>query len=213
MPPEVEFLPIQLVHADARISNAEFLVWDFEPDNSDWIRLGLRFEGREIVVSNENYFHAMQAIRLQLEKDELLLNCYGASRNVYPSPMSIDMGAGHKAYRLTIGEHAKISSWFRFLSLAKMLYFQLLPNKNNFTAIGKRIFPAKYKSALIFHLSTIIQVYFSFVPQTIYQLLANQSVSHSLLFWLTPTRQKSYQMVFQDVTHLIRISNIMGIRR
>ena len=110
MPPEVEFLPIQLVHADRRISNAEFLVWDFEPDNSDWIRLGLRFEGREIVVSNENYFHAMQAIRLQLEKDELLLNCYGASRNVYPSPMSIDMGAGHKAYRLTIGEHAKISS-------------------------------------------------------------------------------------------------------
>ena len=83
---------------------------EFDLDNFNWIRLGLRFNGREIVVSNEDYFHAMQQIRLQLEKDGIYLKCYGASRNVYPSSRSIDMGAGYKAYRHTIGEHAKISS-------------------------------------------------------------------------------------------------------
>src|SRR5258706_11846194 len=107
---EPEIRLVELIHLDKRISSAEFLVWEFDPDNTAWIRLGLRFNGREIVVGHEDYFHAMQKIRLELEKDGILLNCYGASRNVYPSAMSIDMGAGHKAYRLTIGEHAKISS-------------------------------------------------------------------------------------------------------
>ena len=105
-----EILPVKLVHSDSQITDAEYLVWDFDLDNFNWIRLGLRFNGREIVVSNEDYFHAMQQIRLQLEKDGIYLYCYGASKNVYPSAMSIDMGAGQKAYRLAIGEHAKISS-------------------------------------------------------------------------------------------------------
>jgi hypothetical protein len=107
---EPEIRLVELIHLDKRISSAEFLVWEFDPDNTAWIRLGLRFNGREIVVGHEDYFHAMQKIRLELEKDGIYLNCYGASKNVYPSPMSIDMGAGHKAYRLIIGEHARISS-------------------------------------------------------------------------------------------------------
>src|SRR5580765_7203016 len=107
---ESEVLSVQLVHPDAQVSNAEFVVWEFDLDNPNWIRLALRFGTQEIIMSNEDYFHAMQEIRLQLEKDGIYLNCYGASRNVYPSAMSIDMGAGRKAYRHTIGEHAKISS-------------------------------------------------------------------------------------------------------
>ena len=108
--PAIEVISVQLVHPDAQVSNAEFVVWDFDPDHRDWIRLALRFGGREIVASNEDYFHAMQEIRPELEKQGIYLNCYGASRNVYPSAMSIDMGAGHKGYRHTIGEHPKISS-------------------------------------------------------------------------------------------------------
>ncbi|MBA3871858.1 MAG: hypothetical protein H0X30_22145 [Anaerolineae bacterium] len=107
---EPEILPVELVHPDQHVSVAEFVVWEFDPDNTAWIRLGLRFNGQEFVVGHEDYFHAMQKIRLELEKDDLYLNCYGASKNVFPSPMSIDMGAGHKAYRYTIGEHARISS-------------------------------------------------------------------------------------------------------
>lgn len=107
---EPEIISVQLVYPDKHISTGEFVIWEFDLNNPDWIRLGLRFNNQEIVVNNSDYFHAMQEIRLQLEKDGIFLNCYGASRNVYPSGMSIDMGQGLKAYRLTLQEHAKISS-------------------------------------------------------------------------------------------------------
>ena len=47
-------------------------------------------------------------IRRELETDRILLHCYGASRNVYPSGMGRDMGAGLKAYKLTIGKRARM---------------------------------------------------------------------------------------------------------
>lgn len=106
-----QILPVQLVHADRQQSKAEFVVWDFNPNgSSDDIRLDLHFDGREIVVTNDNYFHAMQLIRLELEKENLRLHCYGASKNVYPSGMAISMGAGYKAYKLKLGEHGKLSN-------------------------------------------------------------------------------------------------------
>ncbi len=107
---EPETISVQLLYPDKHVSSGEFVIWDFDPDNPNWIRLGLRFNNQEIVVNNPDYFHVMQEIRLQLEKDGIFLNCYGASKNVYPSPMSIDMGGGLKAYRLTLREHGKISS-------------------------------------------------------------------------------------------------------
>jgi hypothetical protein len=42
-----------------------------------------------------------------LEKENLLLHCYGASRNVYPSAMMRGMGTGDKAYKLHMGQPAK----------------------------------------------------------------------------------------------------------
>ncbi len=107
---EPEIIPIQLVYPDKHVSTGEFIIWEFDLNNPDWIRLGLRFNDQEITVGNPDYFHAMQEIRLQLEKDGIFLNCYGASRNVYPSGMAIDMGQGLKAYRLKIGEHGERSS-------------------------------------------------------------------------------------------------------
>jgi hypothetical protein len=104
---ESEIIPVQLVYPDKHISTGEFVIWEFDLNNPNWIRLGLCFNNQEIIVNNPDYFHAMQEIRLQLETDGIFLNCYGASKNVYPSPMSIDMGGGHKAYRLVLGEHGK----------------------------------------------------------------------------------------------------------
>ena len=33
--------------------------------------------------------------------------CYGASLNVFPSAMARDMGQGLRAYKMTLGKHAK----------------------------------------------------------------------------------------------------------
>src|SRR5688572_28209767 len=63
-----------------------------------------QYRGKSIEAASRDYFDAFTEIRLQLEKDELIPFCYGASLNVFPSGMCRDMGAGLTAYRLTIGK-------------------------------------------------------------------------------------------------------------
>ena len=45
-----------------------------------------------------NLFDALCKARLQLEPHGLIPICYGASENVYPSGMCLDMGSGSRAY-------------------------------------------------------------------------------------------------------------------
>ena len=51
-----------------------------------------------------DYFAALQEVRRELENNGWLLNCYGASKNVWPSAMARDMGQGLQAYRVRMGE-------------------------------------------------------------------------------------------------------------
>lgn len=67
----------------------------------------LRFAGKEITACEYDLFEAFCTIRKQLESVGLQPLCYGASRNVFPSRMSRDMGEGLKAYQLTAGIPAK----------------------------------------------------------------------------------------------------------
>ena len=70
------------------------------------IDLSFELPDRKLNVRAGDYFEALAAIRRELEKDHIFLNCYGASRNVYPSGMGRDMGVGLRAYKMTIGKHA-----------------------------------------------------------------------------------------------------------
>jgi hypothetical protein len=69
--------------------------------------IAFRFRGRVLEEDASDYFEALCRVRLRLEEEKLIPFCYGASLNVYPSGMARDMGAGMKAYRLTIGRQAK----------------------------------------------------------------------------------------------------------
>ena len=80
-----------------------------EDPSSDRISLKLEFEGQCIVKTADDYFEAMCEIRRELEKKNLKLNCYGASKNVYPSGMCRDMGMGLKAYKMRLGIHVRMS--------------------------------------------------------------------------------------------------------
>lgn len=79
------------------------------PEDPELVKVTLRFSGKEITSSDQDYFSAMCAIRRVLEQDGALLRCYGASRNVYPSGMSRSMGGGVKAYKLSMGSQAKLA--------------------------------------------------------------------------------------------------------
>ena len=48
-------------------------------------------------------FEALKQLRLDLEKTDALLYCFGASENVYPSGMQKSMGPAVLAYKMRIG--------------------------------------------------------------------------------------------------------------
>lgn len=72
-------------------------------------RLLCRFRGKELTAIADDFFEALCLIRLQLEKEGLGLLCYGSSLNVYPSRMAREMGAGLKAYKMTMGRRTSMS--------------------------------------------------------------------------------------------------------
>jgi hypothetical protein len=71
----------------------------------DKCHITFRYRDRVIEASAYDYFEAFCLVRARLEDEHLIPFCYGASLNVYPSGMCRDMGAGMKAYRMTIGKH------------------------------------------------------------------------------------------------------------
>jgi hypothetical protein len=99
---------VELIDRNGEMIPAELHLQDEDPENPDLVRLSLRFAGKELTSIHEEWFEAMRALRRELEQSGLLLKCYGASRNVYPSPMSRSMGGGHKAYKLRMAEPAKL---------------------------------------------------------------------------------------------------------
>jgi hypothetical protein len=54
----------------------------------------------------EDFFGALLDVRTQLEANGLLIGVRGASRDVWPSAMSRQMGGGLKAYRMVPGKQA-----------------------------------------------------------------------------------------------------------
>jgi hypothetical protein len=70
-------------------------------------RLNCEYRGKVIFAKARDFFEALCIIRLTLEKENLIPFCYGASLNVFPSPMAREMGLGHSAYRMEMGRSAK----------------------------------------------------------------------------------------------------------
>lgn len=105
-----EIYSVEVIDSDQR-KDARFLLWGESPANEDEVLLVLEFGDRRVEASTEEgFFDAQCAIRRDLEKEGLLINCYGGSRTVFPSPMSRSMGYGEKAYLLKMGQQAKASN-------------------------------------------------------------------------------------------------------
>ena len=84
--------------------------WDEAPGDGECVKLSISIEGIEISAKSDiGYFRALKQLREILEKKGILVECLGASEDVYPSPMIESMGCGERAYRLTLGQHALMS--------------------------------------------------------------------------------------------------------
>jgi hypothetical protein len=100
---------VTITSGDGTIIGGHITIQEEDSLDPDLIRLSLSFASEELIASADDCFSALLAIRLKLERGGLLLKCYGASRNVYPSGMSRGMGLGDRAYKLAIGRPARNS--------------------------------------------------------------------------------------------------------
>ena len=89
--------------------SGEVLRLHSEFEGEDDCALTAHFRGSVIRRVNADFFGCLCDVRLELERVGVIPICYGASENVFPSRMARDMGAGLRAYKLTLGVHAKLS--------------------------------------------------------------------------------------------------------
>ena len=66
----------------------------------------IAFDDGENVISSEaeHFWGALIKLRKILETQNIRLYCKGCARNVYPSPMILDMGDARVAYKMTLGK-------------------------------------------------------------------------------------------------------------
>lgn len=83
---------------DATLSYAESPPWSM----SLYLNNGLIADS-----DGADLFDALAGLRNKLAEQNMLIVCYGARRNVYPSSMSRSMGAGVMAYQLSLGKQAR----------------------------------------------------------------------------------------------------------
>lgn len=79
-------------------------------EKTDAVEINFYLDAMSIRKEGDNFFETLIELRKELEKMDIQMLCKGCSRNVYPSGMLLSMGAGRKAYTLTLGETAMMSS-------------------------------------------------------------------------------------------------------
>ena len=84
-------------------------VFEDMPNESGKSLIVLSFNEQSYFGDGEELFSALQSLRYKLEKENIQILCNGAVKNIYPSTMSMSMGAGRLAYKMTDGQHAKTS--------------------------------------------------------------------------------------------------------
>lgn len=141
MPNAVEIKETQLIRADGAIIAAKFHIWDFDPSDPEMVKLSLVFSGRELTEIASDYYAALRAISLELEKEDIKINCYGASKNAHISGMSLSMGAGEKAFRLQLGEHAKIESLVSIFDSGPDVILSTVEEQDEFFNLWTKNFP------------------------------------------------------------------------
>ncbi|MCV3209338.1 hypothetical protein OHD62_23305 [Mesorhizobium sp. YC-39] len=67
-------------------------------------RLTCSYRNKVIEAEEDDYFEALFQIRQQLEVDGLLPFCYGASANVYPEGMVMEMSRGLTVCKVKMGQ-------------------------------------------------------------------------------------------------------------
>jgi len=102
-----EIISVDLFADGGKVILSELLVYEEAPDDKEKVLLEIYFNNRKISKKGDYLFSALLELRKALEEENFLIQCNGAARNVYPSPMQMSMG-GAKAYVLRYSQPAKL---------------------------------------------------------------------------------------------------------
>ncbi|MEL6824000.1 MAG: hypothetical protein AAFP70_19765 [Calditrichota bacterium] len=94
---------VDVIDSEGRSESCEMEV----RQNGDDCQIELFLRGQIYTGVAEDFFDALCVVRIHIEPDGFLLNCYGASKNVYPSRASRQMSSGRQAYQMTMGYPAE----------------------------------------------------------------------------------------------------------
>lgn len=81
---------------------------------------------------SENYFTALQLLRVKLEEQNIQILCNGAAFNVYPSGMQLSMGVGRLAYKLHLVVPSKNADVIDIFDLDEELEFVSVLEQANY---------------------------------------------------------------------------------
>jgi hypothetical protein len=99
---------VEIVLPNKSIVCGSFAIWNEDPSNQTLGRVELRLSNRVLSKSNVSFFHALRDIRLELEKENILLKCFGSSRHVWPSGMGFSASKGEMAYKHYLGKKGDV---------------------------------------------------------------------------------------------------------
>ena len=101
----IETISSKVILPDNNIVDAIFEL--YFSAKGDEVSVKLFFNNREITENAYTFWDALIKLRLQLEKENILIKCFGSCENVYPSAMALDMGNGQLAYKMKLKEPIK----------------------------------------------------------------------------------------------------------
>ena len=105
---ENENVLVNFLINDANIVSVQLELLEEFPSEPDVMGINLNIDGQISCFKGENFFDALLALRKELEKRNIQILCNGAAENVYPSTMQLAMGDGRLAYKLYLGQQARM---------------------------------------------------------------------------------------------------------
>ena len=118
-----EKLLVNLLINNADIVSAELELLEELPGELDVMGINLNIDGQISCFKGENFFDASLTLRKELEKRNMLILCNGAAENVYPSTMQLAMGDGRLAYKMYLGQQARMVDLVDIFEYDKSLDF------------------------------------------------------------------------------------------
>ncbi|MFC3749787.1 hypothetical protein [Paenibacillus sp. GCM10012306] len=130
---DIEKRAVTLLDGDNPISG-DLYVYEESPKDADMVLLKVVIGERSFISEEVDCFSAFVSIRKELEQENLQIACNGSAKSVYPSRMQLTMGYGRKAYKLFIGQQAKIEDVVDIFDCDTDLEFVTVEEQSNFYA-------------------------------------------------------------------------------